>query len=318
MTNSSNQGGESRTMREIIRDLLDTQPSLSQQKIAKEIGTGVSGTTLSQWLGGSYQGDNAKIESRVRSWYDTYLERAARSGLPEAPEFFETTTTEAIEAGLRYAQLAQDMVAIYGPAGVSKSQTCANYCRIAPGVYMATMTPATCSVLSSLQVIATACGVRELATTPKKLQDAIVSRLLGSNGCLIIDEAQHLSPNALDQVRGLHDAALVGIALVGNEYVYSRMKDGARAAFLDRVFSRIGKTVEVRRPNDSDIDALLGAWRVSDTNIRATIREIARRPGALRSATKTLRLASSFAHAEERALAFGDVQAAVRDLRALS
>lgn len=318
MTDSNTQGTDPRPLREIIRHLLDTDPSLSQQKIAKEIGTGVSATTLSQWLGGSYQGDNAKIESRVRSWYDTYLERRARSGLPEAPDFFETSTTEAIEAGLRYAQLAQDMVAIYGPSGVSKSQTCANYGRIAPGVYMATMTPATSSVVSSLHVIATACGIREMAATPKKLQDAIVARLLGSNGCLIIDEAQHLNTNALDQVRSLHDAALVGIALVGNTHVYTRMKDGARAAFLDRVFSRIGKTVEVRMPNDSDIDTLLHAWRVSDANIRATIREVARRPGALRTATKVLRLASSFAHAEERGLAFSDVKEAVRDLGALS
>ena len=318
MTDSTNQGTDPRTLREIVRDLLDTDPSISQQKIAKEIGTGVSATTLSQWLGGSYQGDNAKIESRVRSWYETYLERRARSGLPEAPEFFETSTTELIEGGLRYAQLAQDMVAIYGPAGVSKSQTCANYGRIAPGVYMATMTPATSSVMSSLHVIATACGIREQAATPKKLQDAIVARLIGSNGCLIIDEAQHLNANALDQVRSLHDAALVGIALVGNEFVFTRLQDGARAVFLDRVRSRIGKTVELRRPSDSDIDALLRAWHVSDANIRATIREVARRPGALRSATKVLRLASSFAHAEERALAFGDVQAAVRDLRALS
>lgn len=201
---------------------------------------------------------------------------------------------------------------------MSKSQTCANYGRIAPGVYMATMTPATSSVMSSLHVIATACGIREPAATPKKLQDAIVARLIGSNGCLIIDEAQHLNANALDQVRSLHDAALVGIALVGNEFVFTRLQDGARAVFLDRVRSRIGKTVELRRPSDSDIDALLRAWHVSDANIRATIREVARRPGALRSATKVLRLASSFAHAEERALAFGDVQAAVRDLRALS
>lgn len=304
-------------LRELVRDALETDPSLNQQKIAREIGTGVSATTLSQWLNGNYQGDNAKVENRVRSWWDSYQERRARAGLPDAPGFFETTTTERIEAGLRYAQLAQDMVVIYGPAGVSKSATCANYCTIAPGVYMATMTPATTSVLASLRTIASALGIRDLPNAAAALQEVIVAKLRASNGCLIVDEAQHLSIQALDQVRSIHDATLIGVVLVGNEYVYNRMTGGTRAPYLDRLFSRIGKRVALRLPSDADIDALIAAWKITDPGCRSMLREIARRPGALRSVTKVLRLASSFAAAFDRSMTAADLQAAIRDLGAM-
>lgn len=302
------------SLRELVRDAIEIDPSLSQQKIAKEIGTGVSSATLSQWLNGNYQGDNAKIEARVRSWYETYLERRARAGLPDAPDWVETSTTERIESGLRYAQLAQDMVVIYGPAGVSKSQTCRHYRTIAPGVVMATMTPATSSVTNCMREIAEACGLRDLPTTAAGLQKQIVSKLRASNGLLIIDEAQHLSVQALDQVRSLHDATLTGVALVGNEMVYSRMTGGSRAPYLDRLFSRIGKRVSLRLPNDSDIDAFLAAWKITDGDVRVQMRQIARRPGAIRVLTKVLRLAASFAAAQDRTLCSDDVRAAWRDL----
>lgn len=305
------------SLRTLMRDALETDPSLSQQRVAREIGTGVSAATLSQWLNGNYQGDNAKIEQRVRSWYDTYQERRARAGLPDAPSYFETTTTERIEAGLRYAQLAQDMVVIYGPAGVSKSATCVQYCGIAPGVFMATMTPATTSVLACLRTIAEALGIRDMPASAAGLQKVIVDKLKASNGLLIVDEAQHLSIQALDQVRSVHDATLIGVALVGNEYVYSRMTGGTRAPYLDRLFSRIGKRVSLRAPSDSDIDALIGAWKITDTSCRAQIREIAKRPGALRSVTKVLRLAASLAAANNRTLTSADLQAASRELGAL-
>lgn len=305
-------------LRALVRTALDTDPALSQIKIAKEIGQGVSSATLSQWLNGSYNGDNAKIESRVQVWHETYQERRARAGLPDAPEWVETPTAERIEAGLRYAQLAQDIVVIYGPAGISKTKTCQHYVVQAPGVVHVTMTPATKGVLACLQEIADALGLREVPHGAPALQRAIVARLRNSNGLLIIDEAQHLGVEALDQVRSLHDACFIGVALVGNETVYSRMTGGNRAPYLDRLFSRIGKRVALRGASDADIDALIAAWKITDSSCKAQIREIARRPGALRALTKVLRLAASFAAAQEHPICCDDVRAAWRDLGAMA
>src|ERR1035437_1267786 len=53
----------------------------------------------------------------------------------------------------------------------------------------------------------------------------------GTGGLLVIDEAQHLSVAALDQIRSIHDATDLGIALVGNQQVYARLTGGNRAAY---------------------------------------------------------------------------------------
>lgn len=308
---------EDRPLRALVRDAIETDPGLSQGKVAKEIGQGVSSATLSQWLNGSYAGNNARIESLVGNWYETYQERRARNGLPDAPDYIATPTAEKIEAGLRYGQLAQDIVIIYGPAGISKTKTCQHYQTQAPGVVMATMTPATCSVVSCLEEIAGALNIRDTPRSAAALQRLIVTRLRNTNGLLIIDEAQHLTVQALDEVRSIHDTCLIGVALVGNETVYSRMTGGNRAPYLDRLFSRVGKRVALRGATDADIEALIGAWKIHDANCRTQIREIARRPGALRVLTKVLRLAASFAAAQGHPICCDDVRAAWKDLGAL-
>lgn len=306
------------SLRVLIPEAIDNDPSLSQARIAREI-DGVSSATLSQWLGGTYNGDNAKVEAKLATWYDTYLERRKRAGLPEAPEWFETPTANRILAGLRYGQLAQDLVCIYGPPGVSKSHTCKQYTRMAPGVYMATMTPATKGVMGALQEIATACGMRELPGSAAGLQSMIVNKLAGTHGMLIVDESQHLNAEALEQIRSLFDRCLIGMALVGNEYVYSRMskEHGPRAAFLLTLKSRVGRYVALRTSSDADIDALIAAWKIADKSCHEQIREIGRRPGALRKLTKVLRLAASFAHAKERPLGADDIRTAWRELGAV-
>lgn len=297
---------------------LETDPALSQSKISKEIGRGVSSGTLSSWLQDTYpQGESSRVDALIAAWFETYTERRSRAGLPDAPEWVATPTAERIEAGLRYAQLAKDIVIVYGPAGISKTKTCLHYATQAPGVVHVTMTPATTSVLACMEEVAIAIGLRDWQRSAAGLQRSIVSRLRNTNGLLIIDEAQHLSIHALDQVRSIHDACFLGVALVGNETVYSRMAGGNRAPFLDRLFSRIGKRVALRGASDADIDALMHAWKVNDASCRAQIREIARRPGALRVLTKVLRLAASFAAAQDHPICCDDVRAAWRDLGAM-
>ena len=116
-------------------------------------------------------------------------------------------------------------------------------------------------------------------------------------------------------MRALHDATGVGLALVGNEAVYARMTGGTRAAYLDRLFSRIGKRVRLTRATRDDVDAIIDAWGVDVHACRRTLHEIAARPGGLRGLTKVLRLASMFAAGAEReSMSCEDIRAAWRDL----
>jgi DNA transposition AAA+ family ATPase len=119
---------------------------------------------------------------------------------------------------------------------------------------------------------------------------------------------------ALDQVRALHDDTGIAIALVGNDGVFARMAGGRNAAQLDRLYSRVGKRLSLRQSTEADITALISAWGIDDAKCRSTLVEIARRPGALRTLTKTLRLASMHAAAEGRAVCCEDVRAAATEL----
>lgn len=306
------------SLRTLVSEALDNDPRLSQAQIAREIGRGVSSGTLSSWLQGKYpDGQNSKVDALINTWWENYTERRSRAGLPDAPPWVATPTAAKIASGLRYAQLGQDIVVIVGPAGVSKSATCQHYSTIAPMVIHVEMSPSSKGVLTSLRKIAAAMGLRDVACTAYALHEAIVSRLRNTNGLLIVDEAQHLNTEALNEIRCIHDASIVGLALVGNEFVLTRMTGGNRAAFLGPLHSRIGKSIVLKHPSETDIDMLVDAWKLADASCRAQARAIAKQSGGLRVLTKVMRLAASFSAAKDRQLCCDDVRAAARDLGVL-
>lgn len=300
------------SVRDRLRAIMDADKRMTQSRVAKE--AGISSTTISQWLGGIYGGDNEAIEAKLVRWIDTIqAQRAVHDQLPRAPEYVETPSAEKVIGALRYAQIAGDIAVVYGGAGLGKTTAIRQYQRGAPNVWHATMSPSTASVVPCLDEIVEACGVAATGGA-SRLHRAICRRVADSNGLIVIDEAQHLSVAALDQVRAIHDATGVGIALVGNEAVYARMTGGNRAAYLDRLFSRIGKKVRLVKSTSADIAALLGAWSIDDAGCRSQLVDIASKPGGLRGLTKVLRLASMHAAAHSRTLCCDDVRTAWREL----
>lgn len=302
-------------LRDRIRAIAEDDKSYPQSRIAKE--AGVSSTTLSQFLGGTYAGNNAKVAGTLATWLGAYAERLATGGLPQGPEWVGTPTSEKIIAGLRYAQMANDVVVIYGGAGLGKSKTIARYAQTAPSVIVVEMTPSTSGVLACLEEVAIAVGLRDYSRQAAFLHRAICSRLRATNGLLVVDEAQHLGVQALDQLRGIHDRTNIGLALVGNERVYTQMAGSNRAAYLDRLYSRIGKRIHLKRASEADADAIVKAWGIDDAACRHRIRDIAAKPGALRVLNKVLRLAATYAQAGNRRVCCDDIQAAWRELGGL-
>lgn len=299
-------------VRTLLRSAIDNDRTLSQAQVAKQCD--ISSSAMSQWLNGTYGGDNDAVEAKVLRWLDRHQESRARAeAMPAAPDYVQTPIGERVTTALRYAQVAGDIALVYGGAGLGKTITLQQYQRSAPSVWIATMTPASAAVVPALEEVVEALGI-EATGGAAKLHRAICKRLRNTGGLLIIDEAQHLSTQALDQLRSIYDATGVGLALCGNEQVYARMTGGNRAAYLDRLFSRIGKRVQLRRAGPKDIDALLDAWRVQCGKSRALLTDIATKPGALREVTKVLRLALMQATAAGRALALEDVRGAWREL----
>jgi DNA transposition AAA+ family ATPase len=286
---------------------------LSRSEIAR--GADVSLTTVSQFMSQTYTGSYENVDAKLRRWLLARAERKAlSSNLPTAPEWFEAPTAARIRSALTYAQIAGDLVLVMGGAGLSKSTTCKRYASERPNVWHIEMRKCDATLVPCLERIARVMGVKMNTRAASAIQDAIEAKLSGTQGLLIIDEAQHLSTDALETVRAIQDGTKVGLALVGNESVYARITGGSRAAEFAQLFSRIGKRVRLGKPTKGDVDALADAWSIQAPAARELLQAIAGKPGALRSCTKVLRLAAVIAGGQ--ALDVDHIRSAWMDLGA--
>lgn len=290
---------------------------LSQSMVSRE--TGLDKSLLSQWLNDKYPGDNEAAARTLARWLEARQARAQTlATLPAAPTWIDTPSSRQILAALSYAQMAADLSVIYGGAGVGKTSAARHYQRQAPSVWIATMTPSTAGVGTCLERLAVSVGLKVGGhTRPDRMEAELIERLRDTQGLLIVDEAQHLSTKALDNVRSIQDAAGIGVVLMGNEVVYTQLTGGNRSTGFAQLFSRIGKRVRLGRPQASDVDALLDAWGITGKAERKALQDIAGKPGALRGVTKVLRLASMFAAGDTAAngtISLEHIRAAWRDL----
>ncbi len=235
-----------RALQERLRSYISTS-GISQSKLAPQIG--ISGTMLSQYLNSKYdKGDVAETERKVEEFFRTQQERQdnIEKAAPYCPVqgYVPTSISEDVYKLIRYCQLEKTMVVIYGDAGVGKTKGVEKFVRENPtsSVYIQA-TPSTGTLGNLLYVIARALKVPE-ARKRVDLINTIQEKLEKSNRVLIIDEAQHLQLRALDEIRAWTDPnpmlqrAGVGITLVGNTSVYTRMV-GKQEADFGQLFSRI-------------------------------------------------------------------------------
>lgn len=285
------------TARSRAKDALH-QSGLSQAAAAKEIG--VSPPTLNQWLNGKYLGNNEEIEEKVERWLDAQARQFdASSRMPGKPGYFTSPSSRKIIDTLAYAQMAGDIVCIYGGPGVGKTVSLRQYRDTNPATWIATMAPDSAPVVPALEEVAEAVGLRDATGGARKIARAIRRKVEGTRGLLIIDEAQHLSVAALEELRSIHDATGIGLALVGNESVYARLTGGTRASHFAQLFSRIGSRLFISRPTIGDVRALAAAWGVKGKAELDLLQQMASKPGALRGVSKVLALASMSAGGSE-------------------
>ena len=286
------------TARDELRRIMSAE-AMPAAAIARQ--TTVAYPTFSAWLNGNYSGRNEPILEKVRAWLDSRKTAArTRAALPRAPEFLETPTSEAMMSTFEHAQHAPDMVVVSGPPGIGKTVSAQAYRKRANAVFMITAEPCwSSSPRILMETLLEEIGCTERFTR-QKTSSAIVKRLQNTGGLVLVDEAQHLSTKAMDQLRTIHDLSGVGVAMVGNETVYSRMEGRSREVEFAQLFSRVGKRTKRAGVLKGDIEMLLDAWHVDGNEQRALLRAIARKPGALRGMTKTLRLASMLAGVDRR------------------
>jgi DNA transposition AAA+ family ATPase len=185
---------------------------------AKE--TGLSASTISQWRGKCYKGDDTKVARVVNDW----MEADARRRQAELPsDYVQTTVAEQMNAVCTVACSTNSMAAIVAPSGSGKTLVMQVLCDKHRGRYIyctEDLTPR-----AFLVKLAKAVETSHTHRNTAELMDAIVERMHGTNRSLFLDEAHRLRPIVLPRIRSVHDQAGVPIILAGTHEILNRVND---------------------------------------------------------------------------------------------
>ncbi|EBT2372241.1 AAA family ATPase [Salmonella enterica] len=279
--------------------------------IARE--SGVSASRLSQFLSGTYRGNSQIVADALAAWLEN--RNTERHSLPVMPEFVVTPTVKNIWGAFQYAQLTQSIAVVYGNPGLSKTTARDRFVASRPNVWTFTVSRSSVKVAGCLYAIAQAIGVKEPQVyRPDFLYRQVRDELKGKKGLIIVDEADRLGYETLEELRILQEESQVGLVLIGNHNVYKRLTGNeSRNVDFARLFSRIAARVVIEKATQADIDAIADACGLTQ-DARQVINWIARQPGALRMVFYSLQLASTKALAMSEPLATSHIISAIKDL----
>lgn len=273
---------------------------------------GVPSGTLSSFGGNSYAGNNDRIAQAVFRYRQTLEAQADRAvGLISGPGYFETRSSRRILGLLTVAHGGRITLAATSP-GTGKTMTLEEYAARASNVIIVTMTKDVTTVNGLALLVLSELGVPVKGGWGRQLGKQIVDRLKGRNALLAIDEANHLTLDQFELVRGWHDLSKCGVCFLGNEELMLRIESGTRSDAFARLHSRIASSHVQPKPHEDDVEAFCDAWEIVDAQMRDLLKRIALTPaaGGLRECAHIVEQASMIAADEARPISFADLREA--------
>lgn len=275
-----------------VKALLE-QSTVTQAQIAKEIG--VSGSTVNQLLNGNYKADPTAMVQKLANWLTA---RDQRADAPRDPGFVMTDTAKQIMADMGYALTTQSIVIIHGISGVGKTTALREFQRNNNNVWVITTSPSRATMTECLYELAMELGMENAPRQRGSLARALRRRLLSTKGLIVVDEADHLGRDVLEELRILVEEVEVGMVLVGNSRVYTQLTGGPRSEDFARLFSRIAMKRALTKAKKADVLAFASAWNITGAAELDLLLRISERPGALRLVSKNLKLAVMYSGGE--------------------
>lgn len=287
-----------------IIDALIASGQLTQVTLAKE--TGLSDATISAFRKGKYKGDNESVAESLIAWYGNWQRSSA---LPECPQFVVTQTVKDLRNLFCSVRVMGCINVVVGVPGVGKTATARDYCSN-PNTWMITLSPAHSSVTECLLELAYSLDIKNISRNKGDLSRAIRNKLTGVKGLVIIDEADHLGIEGLEQLRAIQDATGVGMVLIGNP---QGLTLASRHGDLARLFSRIARAKQLKKAKKADVQAIADAWGIAGEGELVLMQAIAEKPGALRVLIHTLTQAQITANGEGSRLTEKHIKAAFKE-----
>lgn len=219
--------------RQMLADFME-QSQKSQRQISKE--TGLSTSVISQFLDGTYSGNNDKVAQAIEQYL--MVGKGRLNGVQSSVFYEGLLNTQEVLFACTYAHMKNDITLVSGDAGAGKTTALEYYTQHNTGVIMVTADSCTASATAILTLIADSLGKR-ITGNRSALMRGLVAHLKDTNRLIIVDEADHLTLQALQAIRNLNDQAKVGIVLSGNDKIYRQMFTGQRGYEFDQIRTRI-------------------------------------------------------------------------------
>ena len=279
----------------------------------KELGAkvGVPEGTLSTFGTGSYAGNNERVARsvfRYRQMLDSQAERSV--GILAEPGYFVTPTSRRLHGLMVYAQMGRITVGATGP-GTGKTMTMREYAASSSNVWIATMWESDKTLSAMITKVLGAIGDSPKFGRRADLSRQVADKIRGRRGLLVIDEANHLTSECLEEIRGWHDVeGGPGVCLLGNEELLMRIESGAKQHAYGRLNSRIAQRLIQNLPEEGDVEAFCDAWGLPDPGMRTLLARIAMTPGTggLRECRQIVEQASMLAADDNRPLTIADLK----------
>lgn len=308
--------GDVENWRKLIARVIDAANTNGWSKAEVARRADIAEGTFSQWASGKYPGVLANQNQLISQWLDALEEGASIAAtVPKSPPFTKTAVGVDVYNTLLYTQITSGFTAVTLPSGAGKTAAARHFQNTRPFVWLATASPYTKTVHGMLVDLAEALQVQEF--NPARLVRAIGRKLQrqGDGTLLILDEAQSLSPDAINQLRHFMDVYKCGICLMGNEQTaLSFMSDtGKSVASRAQVASRFDRRVRRERDPVGDAQKMISAWGISAPDCVRQLLGYASKPGALRNIDRVMKGASMLALGEGEDIALKHITAAWKD-----
>ena len=219
--------------RQALADFMG-QSRKSQRQLSKE--TGLSTSVISQFLNGTYTGDNEEVAKTIGQYLAVGKERL--NNVSDVQFVENLYNTQEVLFACNYAHRNNDITLVSGDAGAGKTTALKYYAENNTGVIFVTANACITTATAILSLICRQIG-RQVPTRRAALMNTLVEQLTGTNRLIIIDEADHLLLDALQAVRNLNDTAHCGIVLSGNDKIYRQMLSPRRGYEFEQIRTRI-------------------------------------------------------------------------------
>ncbi len=292
-------------MNHIIQQVLTVKNSekLSNRKISKE--SDIDEGILSKLLNNKpYTGDTEAQLQKLETWLNTrgtQVEEFANAALKE-PGFVMLPTSETIWKLMDLARSMRRWSMVYEGSGIGKTMTAEEYQRQHNNVWIVTASSFCKSARAILSEICDRMNIKCSSMTAHRMKSAIEKELDGTNGLIIIDEAQYLSDDVLNGLRIMAERKC-GVFLLGNDVVRTRMSASRSQVNLNPIWSRNIRPTCIKVASKEDIKAYMQAWGIQDPKLfTAAYNIVPKTTGQLRTLGDMIMLASSSASRNNESL----------------